>query len=253
MKNSIFHTVPFIVIAILFIICILLPGSTHALTVSNYALTETGYGLTGIYWPGDPRPWYVEDYYLYYWRRINDRPKAMKMGIVILQYALNSPFRHPSQALAPIQTKEQHLKYKYLMRMQIYLLIVKNYLRLGSRYDMPTERMYYYHRDFYPNLKTSLQAAGYYYEHAQAYWPYVMQYAELAAAYEDLSWHYNSSDGTFESFDVNPNSVYVDLDRIEDAQSCIVRRAIDWDYEDIITERLDNVARNIAWLERENK
>ena len=216
------------ILYILLLLTTLVPMTFAGMTISNYALELEGYELAGIYWRTDPAEHYVEDYYIYYWRRLNDSKDNLLTGILYMQYALNAPFRHPVNALCPIRSEEQHWKYKYLMRMRIYLLIVKNYLRLGSRYDFENQA-YYYHKDFADQLIDHLEIGRYYYEHAKVYWPYVVQNAEYAAAYE---------------------GVHVEWDKLEDEMYQILVKDVDWDYEDIIAERIERINERITWLEQ---
>ncbi len=87
-------------------------------------------------------PHYLEDYYELYGMKQYYNENSLRMNIARMKTALNCKFRHPSEALVKVETKEEYLKYRRLMFMHINILIMRNYMRIASRYDK--RRIYFY-------------------------------------------------------------------------------------------------------------
>jgi hypothetical protein len=89
-------------------------------------------------------------------------------NIWYLQVALNSPFKHPLQALCVIRTEEEHEQYKRLLRTRIAFLLSQCFMQLGYRYDK--EEIYFFNHEYAKELAKGFDMAKYYYHEAIAYW-----------------------------------------------------------------------------------
>jgi len=125
-------------------------------------------------------PHYVEDFYqlyglkLYYYNE-----NTLRRNIVILKTALNCRYRHPSQAIVKTHSEEEYLKYRKLIAMNINLLIMRCYIKIGSRYDMP--RISFHSGPFADEIKESFEIAEYFYNEAKPYWFEAKRLAEEAS------------------------------------------------------------------------
>jgi len=124
-------------------------------------------------------PHYLEDYYQLYGMKQYYNVNSLRMNIARLKAALNSKFRHPSQALAEVKTSEEYYKYRNLMYMHINLLIMRNYMRLASRYDK--QKLYFYNMDYAQEISESLDIAESLYREAIPYWNVAKQHADTAS------------------------------------------------------------------------
>lgn len=113
-------------------------------------------------------PHYLEDYYRLYGMKLYYNENSLRMNIVRLKTALNCKFRHPSQALVKVETEKEYLKYRKIMFMHINILIMKSYIRIGTRYDK--KRIYFYDKDFAKDISESLKIADSLYREAIPYW-----------------------------------------------------------------------------------
>ncbi|MDY6970652.1 MAG: hypothetical protein SVR08_18660, partial [Spirochaetota bacterium] len=124
-------------------------------------------------------PHYLEDYYELYGMKQYYNENSLRMNIARLKTALNCKFRHPSQAIIKIKTKDEYLKYRRLMFMHINILIMRNYLKIASRYDM--KKIYFYNLDFAQEISESLDIAEKQYKDALPYWTEIKNYAQSAS------------------------------------------------------------------------
>lgn len=124
-------------------------------------------------------PHFLEDYYQLYSLKQHYNENTLRKNIARLKTALNSKFRHPSQALVKISTKDEYYKYRNLMFMHINLLIMRSYLKIGARFDK--RRIYWYDLEEAKMLKESLDVAHAYYKDALPYWKKAVKYAKKAS------------------------------------------------------------------------
>jgi len=124
-------------------------------------------------------PHYLEDYYQLYGMKQYYNVNSLRMNIARMKAALNSKFRHPSQALAKVETSEEYYKYRNLMYMHINLLIMRNYMRLASRYDK--QKIYFYNMDYAKEISESLDIAESLYREAIPYWNIAKKHANTAS------------------------------------------------------------------------
>lgn len=134
-------------------------------------------------------PHYLEDYFLLYGLKQYYNENTLRKNIDRLKKALGSKFRHPSEALVKIETEEEYLKYRRLMFMHINLLIMRNHMRIASRYDK--QKVYFYNNAFAKEINESLGIAEKFYKDAIPYWEQARDYAEKASSIKittDLSY-----------------------------------------------------------------
>ncbi len=125
-------------------------------------------------------PHYLEDYYLLYGMKQYYNENSLRMNIERLKTAMNCRFRHPSQALVKIESEEEYKKYRYLMFMHINMIIMRNYLKIGARYDK--RKIYFYNLDFAREINESLQIADRMYSDAMPYWEKAREFASQASS-----------------------------------------------------------------------
>lgn len=113
-------------------------------------------------------PHYLEDYYLLFGMKLYYNENSLRKNIEMLKIALNCRFRHPSQALVQVDTEEEYLKYRKLMFMQINIMIMRNYLKIGARYDKKSIK--FHDATFAKDIYDSLEIAKKLYEEAIPYW-----------------------------------------------------------------------------------
>lgn len=124
-------------------------------------------------------PHYLEDYYLLFGMKLYYDESSLRKNIDMLKIALNSRFRHPSQALVVVETEEEYLKYRKLMFMHINIMIMRNYLKIGARYDKIKVR--FYDAAFAKEILDSLDIAISLYKEAIPYWEEAKKHAESAS------------------------------------------------------------------------
>ncbi len=124
-------------------------------------------------------PHYLEDFYLLYGLKQYYNENTLRKNIGRLKFALTRKFRHPSQALVKVETEQEYLKYRNLMFMHINILIMRNYLKIGHRYDK--KKVYFYNQDFADEILDSLDTAEKLYREAIPYWNRAKKYAEKAS------------------------------------------------------------------------
>lgn len=120
-------------------------------------------------------PHYLEDYYLLFGMKLYYNENSLRKNIDMLKTGLNCKFRHPSQALVPVDTEEEYLKYRKLMFMHINLMIMRNYLKIGSRYDK--RNIKFYDVTFAKDISDSLVIAEKMYREAIPYWEEAKKHA----------------------------------------------------------------------------
>lgn len=113
-------------------------------------------------------PYTVEDFYELYGKKLYYNENSLRVNIERLKIALERRFRHPSEALVPVETEEEYHKYRQLMHMRINLLIMRSYMRIASRYDK--HRIKFYNVHFADEIKESLDIAEFFYKKAIPYW-----------------------------------------------------------------------------------
>ncbi len=124
-------------------------------------------------------PHYLEDFYLLYGMKQYYNENSLRRNIDRLKFALTRKFRHPSMALARVESEQEYLKYRNLMFMHINILIMRNYLKIGSRYDK--QKIYFYNDGFANEILDSLDTAEKLYREALPYWQDAKRYAEQAS------------------------------------------------------------------------
>ncbi|MDY6970572.1 MAG: hypothetical protein SVR08_18245 [Spirochaetota bacterium] len=124
-------------------------------------------------------PHYLEDYYELYGMKQYYNENSLRKNIERLKTALRCKFRHPSEALIKINTEEEYLKYRRLMFMHINILIMRNHMKIASRYDK--RKIYFYNLDFAKEIDESLDIAESLYKKAIPYWKKAKDYAKSAS------------------------------------------------------------------------
>ena len=125
-------------------------------------------------------PHYVEDFYELYGMKLYYDENSLRKNIERLKIALTCKFRHPSQALVKIQTEDEYYKYRNLMFMHINMLILRNYLKIATRYDK--QHIYFYDAEYAKDLQESLNIAAQMYQDALPYWYEAKKYADKASS-----------------------------------------------------------------------
>ncbi|MBN2403030.1 MAG: hypothetical protein JXN64_11605 [Spirochaetes bacterium] len=120
-------------------------------------------------------PHYLEDFYQLYGMKQHYNENSLRKNIDRLKTALNCKFRHPSEALVKVESDEEYLKYRRLMFMHINILIMRNYLRIASRYDK--QKIYFYNSPFAKEINESFDIAESLYREAIPYWGKAEKYA----------------------------------------------------------------------------
>jgi len=121
-------------------------------------------------------PHHLEDYYLLFGMKLYYNENSLRKNIEMLKTGLSCKFRHPSQALVKVETEDEYLKYRKLMFMHINIMIMRNYLKIGSRYDK--KNIKFYDTTFAKDINDSLDIARKMYEEAIPYWTEAKRLAE---------------------------------------------------------------------------
>ena len=124
-------------------------------------------------------PHYLEDFYLLYGMKLYYNENSLRKNIEMLKTGLNCKFRHPSQALVTVDTEDEYLKYRKLMFMHINIMIMRNYLKIGVRYDK--KGIKFHDVSFAKEINESLDIARELYQEAIPYWVEAKRYAEEAS------------------------------------------------------------------------
>jgi|YNPMSStandDraft_1061717.scaffolds.fasta_scaffold00031_31 hypothetical protein len=125
---------------------------------------------------------YAEQYYLLYVDGMTDNQAVIFRNIEYLQRALEAPFAPVVQALTKISSQEQYIRYKFLFKMHVNLLLVKCYLQLGSRFDK--EHIYFYNYLYKEMIIESLKYAKYFYSCVFYYWDQAKYYQKEAERFQ---------------------------------------------------------------------
>ncbi len=124
-------------------------------------------------------PHYLEDYYLLYGMKLYYNETSLRQNIEMLQTALKCKFRHPSEALVRVETEDEYLKYRKIMFMHINIMIMRNYLKIGARYDKVSIR--FTDAAFAKEINDSLDIAIKIYKEAIPYWEEAKKHADAAS------------------------------------------------------------------------
>jgi hypothetical protein len=124
-------------------------------------------------------PHYLEDYYLLFGMKLYYDESSLRKNIEMLKTSLNVKFRHPSQALVETDTEQEYLKYRKLMFMHINIMIMRNYLKIGSKYDKIKVR--FHDAPFAKEIIESLDIAIDIYKQAIPYWEEAKKHATAAS------------------------------------------------------------------------
>lgn len=125
-------------------------------------------------------PHYLEDFYLLFGMKLYYNENSLRKNIDMLKTALNCKFRHPSQALVKVETENEYLKYRKLLFMHINIMIMRNYLKIGSRYDK--KNIKFYDVTFAKDINDSLDIAKKMYQEAIPYWLEAKKHAEQSSS-----------------------------------------------------------------------
>ena len=120
-------------------------------------------------------PHHLEDFYLLFGMKLYFNENSLRKNIEMLKTALNTRFRHPSEALVQVDSEDEYLKYRKLMFMHINLMIMRNYLKIGSKYDK--KNIKFYDATFAKDINDSLDTARSLYQEAIPYWEEARKYA----------------------------------------------------------------------------
>ncbi len=126
-------------------------------------------------------PMFFEDFYFLYGLSLGYNVTEIKENLYYLYMALNSKFRHPRDAICKIHTEEEYHKYRLLMFMEVNLMIMRMYLRLGSLYDK--RHLFFHDLDVADDLEVSFLIARTYYNESLKYWENAKRYAFEASRY----------------------------------------------------------------------
>lgn len=124
-------------------------------------------------------PHYLEDYYLLFGMKLYYDESSLRKNIEMLKTSLNSRFRHPSQALVEVDTEQEYLKYRKLMFMHINIMIMRNYLKIGSKYDKI--KVKFHDEPFAKEIIESLDISIKMYRDALPYWEEAKKHAREAS------------------------------------------------------------------------
>ena len=124
-------------------------------------------------------PHYLEDFYQLYGMKQYYNENSLRKNIDRLKTALSCRFRHPSQALVAVESEPEYLKYRRLMFMHINILIMRNYMRIASRYDKT--KILFYNGPFAKEINESFNIAEGLYKEAIPYWETAKKYARDAS------------------------------------------------------------------------
>ena len=168
-------------------------------------------------------PHYLEDFYELYGMKQYYDENSLRKNIQRMKTALDSGFRHPSQALVKVETEMEYLKYRKLMFMHINILILRNYMRIASKYDM--QKIRFYSSEFAKEIHESLDIAENFYREAIPYWDKARKYA----------------------LDASRIKITTDLGHIESERFSIITDEIS--YRKIIDDHIKRIARKRQELE----
>lgn len=173
-------------------------------------------------------PLHVEDYYKLYGMPMYYQENDLRFNIEKLKTALKCNFRHPSQALCKLNSDKEYWKYRNLMFMHINILIMRNYMRIASKYDR--RQVHFYDKGHYAeHILKSFDIAEQLYKQAEPYWKEAEKYAKTASKVK----------------------VTLDLGNMESERFSIITGELD--YGDIIKDHLKRLEKKKAKLESMNQ
>ncbi len=120
-------------------------------------------------------PHYLEDYYLLFGIKLYYNESSLRKNIEMLKIGLKCKFRHPSLALIKVESDDEYRKYRELMFMHINLMIMRNYLKIGSKYDK--KNIKFSDSTFAKDINNSLDISKKLYQEAIPYWEDAKKYA----------------------------------------------------------------------------
>ena len=118
---------------------------------------------------------YAEQYYRLFHLHFYRYPDDCMENIHYLEEALKADFCNPLYALAEIRDKRQWERYRYLFRMHVNLLLIRQYLRLGSGWDKQVA--YFYNAPWKEQNLKSLDTAEEIYRVALHYWDQALKWS----------------------------------------------------------------------------
>jgi len=161
---------------------------------------------------------YAEQFYRLYHQHLNQHPEDTMENIVWLEQALKADFANPLNALATIHDEYEWELYRYLFKMHANLLLVRQHLTLGSKFDK--FNAYFFNYPWKASNLDSLDKAESAYQAADYYWG------------EAVEWAYRSW------------GLRADLERVQAWLDEAYRIRIgDLDYGRIINTQLERVAK----------
>lgn len=128
-----------------------------------------------------------EQLYSMYHRQLYEYPIDIREQIFYLEEALRADFNNPLWAIARIETREEHARYRALFTMHIHLRLIDLYLAWAGRYYK--FEAYYYNYPWRELNIESLDIAEEILIYARdVYWPEAVRYSEEAESmgYIDL-------------------------------------------------------------------
>lgn len=164
---------------------------------------------------------YIEQIYRLYESNLLSNQTNYKRNIFWLENSLKLANIHPSQAIIITQTWEEYVKYKILLRFHIHYLLTKEYMSWGWEYDK--RDVVFYNMEWAEELKKSFEIAKSRYEIAKHYWEKTKLYAAEA----------------------NRIDVPIGWGQIEDLSYEIENQEFDYDYDEIISLRLESINRKL--------
>ncbi len=119
---------------------------------------------------------YAEQFYKLYHQNFYTYPEDVKENIWYLEQALKNDFVNPLYALAKINNREEHTRYRLLFKLHINLHLVIQWRSYGSLYDKRTA--YYYNAPWRDQNLKSLDIAESCYNAALYYWDQSLKISE---------------------------------------------------------------------------
>jgi hypothetical protein len=162
---------------------------------------------------------YKEQYYKLYHEQLYHYPEDTMESMYYLEQALKADFANPLYALAKIDNPTEWERYRYLFTMHVNLRLVYLSLTLASKYDKRVA--YFYNEPWERQNLESLQTAEKIYTSALGYWNEAKKWSAQA-------WTLRG----------------VHLEKIQEWEDENLRiETGDLDYEKIVGEQLDRLAR----------
>ncbi|MBN1412455.1 MAG: hypothetical protein JW969_16530 [Spirochaetales bacterium] len=118
---------------------------------------------------------YAEQYYKLFHDHFYRYPDDTMENISYLEEALKADFCNPLYALARITNKQEWEQYRYLFKMHVNLLLIQQYLILGSKYNKQVA--YFYNAPWKEANLKSLELAERPFRVALDYWTETLKWA----------------------------------------------------------------------------